>query len=739
MVCLLSIRVYAKHSKLDSLEAALKTVKTDTNKVNILNKLSLLLEKDYNYPLADSVAREALKIATKVDFKNGMALAYLSIGRIDEAQGNYTNALDYYTKALTIKKKIKDNHGIARMLNNIGLVYTENGDYLQALGYFFESLKTYTDIRDEHNIALVHANIGNVYCYESRYPDALKEQFTALKELEQIKDTGGIAQTYECIGNVYSNQSDYTRALEEYRNELKLLQKIHDSSNIANSLSNIGLTYLELGKDSLALDYYGKSLKIRKSLGYKNGIAISLINIGGIYFNEKNYTDAFDYISKALTIFQKIGNKDGVANCLDAIGQICIEQKKYHEAIAYEREYLDLAKSIGSLDQISTANQRLSEISALLGDFKDALEFHKAYMLMHDSIFNKENTKKSVAAEMNFQFEKKQTIEKAEQDKKDIEVSENQRKQKLVIYFISGFLILVFFFALFAYRSYLQKQKVNRELDIKNHKLQSAYHELDEKNKDITDSINYARRIQDAILVPREEIESSLADFFIYYRPKDIVSGDFYYYSHSKNDPSKIIIAAVDCTGHGVPGAFMSMIGNGILTQLIAEKNIIQPSEILNGLHEGIRNALKQNTSKVETNDGMDIAICTFNSQQRELQFAGALRNLYIINDKMSDITEIKGDKQSIGGAQYKSVKTFTNHVINLNKGDSFYIFSDGYADQFGGPRNKKFMSKNFEKLLVSINHLSMKEQERAINENFETWRGNAEQVDDVLVIGIRV
>ncbi len=260
---------------------------------------------------------------------------------------------------------------------------------------------------------------------------------------------------------------------------------------------------------------------------------------------------------------------------------------------------------------------------------------------------------------------------------------------------------------------------------------------IEEKNKDITDSINYAKQIQDAILPVQEVIYKSFKDAAILFLPKDIVSGDFYWFAR-KDD--KAIIAAVDCTGHGVPGAFMSMIGNDSLNHIVNHNDITQPAEILHHLHLAIQRALKQNKEDSSSRDGMDIALCAFDIKTNVLEYAGAFRPLYLLKKDTKELEEVKGDRCSIGGFQVEEGdRTFENHRIELQKGDSFYIFSDGYADQFGGERGKKFLAKRFKELIINNSAKKMEEQVEIFKNNFITWRANYEQIDDVLIIGVKV
>lgn len=283
-----------------------------------------------------------------------------------------------------------------------------------------------------------------------------------------------------------------------------------------------------------------------------------------------------------------------------------------------------------------------------------------------------------------------------------------------------------------------QEQEKQRILETQNENLEIIVSErtaeLKLKNKDITDSINYAQRIQRAILPSTELIYKTLQDAFVLFKPKDVVSGDFYAFAERDD---KIILAAADCTGHGVPGALMSMVGTNLLNQIIVENGITDPAIILTQLHKGVRTALKQNESgSLENRDGMDISLCCINSERNEMVFAGAQRPLFLIRN--NDLIEIKGDKLSIGGHN-SGEQDFTNHTLKLEKGDTFFMSSDGYADQFGALTGKKLMTKRFKEILLSMGHLSMKEQGSRLEEIFNDWKGSNEQVDDVLVIGVRV
>jgi serine phosphatase RsbU (regulator of sigma subunit) len=264
--------------------------------------------------------------------------------------------------------------------------------------------------------------------------------------------------------------------------------------------------------------------------------------------------------------------------------------------------------------------------------------------------------------------------------------------------------------------------------------LQQEQHVLREHQKDLDDSISYAKRIQQAIMAPISLVEKTLGDSFVLYIPKDVVSGDFYFIE-KKGD--HVFFSAVDCTGHGVPGALMSVVGFNYLHQAIMEKGKIAPSDILSYLDEGVTDRLRQSGGESGVKDGMDLGLCTLNQKTRELQYAGAYNPLYIVTK--NGLTETKADKLPIGMNTDGVVDIYQNHVFNLEKGDCVYVFSDGYADQFGGPHGKKFKYAQLRKLLEGLFNVPMQEQKKALIKAFEDWMGDEAQIDDICVIGVRV
>jgi serine phosphatase RsbU (regulator of sigma subunit) len=317
-------------------------------------------------------------------------------------------------------------------------------------------------------------------------------------------------------------------------------------------------------------------------------------------------------------------------------------------------------------------------------------------------------------------------------------------KQKLILYFVLFALLLVSFLGYYIYRSYKIKKEANIRLEEKNRTISLQKDEIEQQRdlaaaqrdqiayqkKHITDSIMYAKRIQTA-LIPSLELFSDKLEHFVLYKPLAIVSGDFYWVSTVEN---KQIIICADCTGHGVPGAFMSMLGVTMLNEIVNNKHIIMPDQIIENLRQGVIKSFNQVADEDSIKDGMDISVCMVDFEQNLLWYSGANNPLYLIRGH--EIVHYRGDKMPV--AIHYRMQPFTLHRIEITKGDEFYIFSDGYVDQFGGPKQKKFMSNQFKETLVTLDVVPMLKQAERLNEIFEEWRGDTPQIDDVTLIGIR-
>lgn len=587
-------------------------------------------------------------------------------------------------------------------LNIFGAIHYSHGDYAKAINYFTQSLQILEELEDKRGIAIALSNIGMIYYDQGNLDTAIEYHTRGLLLEEELENKKGIATSHNNLGISYQKRGNYNEAMEHYNYGLKIQEEIGDRRGIAGSFSNIGSIYKTQGNYNKAMDYYLRSLKIKEEIDDFRGITITLTNLGNIYQ----------------------------------------EQGKYTESINYANQALSIAKDIETPMRIKEASKLLFENYKKLSQYKSALSMYELYIATRDSLDSEENQKEVIRQEYKYEYEKQaatDSVKNAEAQKiKDAQLAaqkaENEQhiieanQQKQQSYFLYGGLGIALLFGGFIFNRFRVTRAQKHIIEKQKKKVDDAFNELGEKNKESLDSINYAKRIQSAILPPDKVVKEYLQDSFILYKPKDVVAGDFYWMEHIDG---KVLFAAADCTGHGVPGAMVSVICNNALNRSTREYGLSDPGLILDKTREIVIQEFAK--SEEEVKDGMDIALCSLNGSK--LDYAGANNPLWIIRN--GEILETKANKQPIG--KFDKSSPYNTHSFTLEKGDSIFIFSDGYVDQFGGEKGKKFKSKAFKELLISINEQSMEEQKKVINNTFEKWRGNIEQIDDVCVIGVRI
>ncbi|MES2397730.1 MAG: tetratricopeptide repeat protein [Bacteroidota bacterium] len=580
-------------------------------------------------------------------------------------------------------------------------------------------------------------NIGTTYKYHGNIPWALECYHKSLKLREQIGDKGGIAESFGNIGAIYDELGDVQLGLEYYQKSLKIREQIGDKRGMANSFNNIGIIYQNQGDLQLALEYYHKSLKIREHIGDKKGMATNLKNIGEIYNKQGNITLAMEYFNKSLKIREQIDDKKGIANSLYNMGDLYLKQGNVIKAKQLGVLGFELSRELGFPEQIQRSAMLLTKIYKKEGNYKLALEMRNLEIQMRDSILSEKNMKATVQQQAKFEYEKQQAIKDAEHEKEIALQHKEKEKQQLLTYVSVAGLLLVLAFLAFVFN---RLQITGKQKNIIEQKEQETQHQkeiIEEKHKEITDSINYAERIQRSFLATKELLDENLKEYFVFFKPKDVVSGDFYWAGKLYN--GNFAFCCADSTGHGVPGAIMSILNISSLEKSIEKET--EPHHILYKTREIIIKRLKKDGSPEGGKDGMDCTLLSLNPEKTQLTYAAANNPVFIIRKNENgeaELIEKKPDKMPVGKHD-KDQEPFILQTYNLQKGDVIYTLTDGMPDQFGGDRGKKYMIKNLKQFFLNIASLPMEEQQTRLAQEFNSWKGKLEQVDDVCIVGVRV
>jgi serine phosphatase RsbU (regulator of sigma subunit) len=590
----------------------------------------------------------------------------------------------------------------------------------------------------EFERAVANAFLGNL--------NVALENFIKSKSLAQrLKDPSRIIQSLNAIGNIYKEIEHLDKALETYNEALAICQESKNyakyclvESNMVIFLSQIGSVDSSIAHCYRGLNLINKNEDIKRNRVFLSTMYSTLLNG---YIDKKDLDSVNKYADITLAMHLETGDKLGYAGNLYNLGTFYFKLKDFPTA---EKYHLMAAKANpGNLDLMIEIKKALADVSYELKNYKQSAWAYWECLKLKDSLTKMHGVEQLSEMEVKYETGKKEEALKRMSAEKEVADLKAKQSRLWLIASSAGILFVVVVVIVL-----LQQNKKRKEA---NKLLQDQNNEIVHQKKEITDSINYAKRIQLAILPPDKMVRRLLPNAFVLYKPKDVVSGDFYW-MEEKN--GKVMFAAVDCTGHGVPGAMMSVVGLNLLNQAVKEKGLTAPSEILQHLDTGVTDTLRQSADNDSIKDGMDLSLCTYDPKTLELQYAGAFNNLWVVRKNISSVhqlrgknevffedhlLEIKADKFPIGSNLDGVADNYTNHKLQLQNGDCVYLYSDGFADQFGGPKGKKFKYNALKKLLISVHHFPPAEQREKLLSAFESWKGNLEQVDDILVIGVVV
>lgn len=600
---------------------------------------------------------------------------------------------------------------------------------------------------------------------------------------------------YNRKGVLHKSVGEYDQALEVYSKAMRIFQDHGDEQAISSVLSNLGVVYEEQENFTQALDYYRQALAIDRKLGHDPQASIKLYNMGAVFFMQEQSDSAQKYFEESLTIEKEIENPEGIYFALTGLAGVHTKRNEYDTALVILKEAKAIAYQLEVSSWIGDLHHEIGQVYLQKGDtvkgiaeFQIALEkakeveYRNLMLQLFTELANVYDSTGNYAASIDMmrkQMALKDSIRsgdladamaefatKFESEKKDLQIAKmNEEKafNRLVLYGMIGVAFLLLILAFVIFRGYRNKQKANETLQAQAAQIQTQKENLEVVNAKIaaanlriTDSIEYAKRIQDAILPSAATLANHLQTHFIYYQPKDIVSGDFYW---SRQVEGKTVFGVVDCTGHGVPGAFMTILGHGLLEKAMKDLKTSNPSALLHHLNREVY-AMLRSGRDYEVTDGMDLGLVAIDYDQRKVVFCGAHHSLYVVKSQPTFtygskelqpaatsssekhprfLYEIKGDKLFIGLEEETPQSNFTRHELPLSDGDVIYLTTDGFPDQKGGAKKKKFYYPPFRQLLVDLDAMPFDERAAFLKKTFDDWRGSIPQVDDVLIFGAKL
>lgn len=605
---------------------------------------------------------------------------------------NLQKGIDYSKLSNELAKKLKYERAYPKIFNTQGAIYTDMGELSKALNLFIEGLK-----------------------YAKKY-----NQFAMQ------------AKIYISLGNLYIEQDEYRKALAYYLQSTDITKKINAETTLYLAQSNIAFIYIQFNQLDSAKYYV--DLCIDYNTEHHNEISLmnNYILISDIYIHENDKIKSLFTANQAVQLAKKNSDKYTLSHAFQQLGKALFINNKFNDATTAINQSIYHANETGDIQILKSNYELLSKIYEKTNDFKNSLAAYKQFAVFKDSSLNVSKIKQMKNSEAKYQNEKKQKEIELLGEKQKLNDAENQKKKVYLYTALFGILVLAFILV-FLYRNNISKQRTNSKLESFNKEIHLQKELVEEKNKEITDSINYALRIQQSILTSDNYFKKHTNDYFILFKPKDIVSGDFYW---ALNHENTFTVMTADCTGHGVPGAMMSMMGINFLNEIVNEKKISSPAEILNQLRKEIIKALNPEGSIIETKDGLDCCLCNFDFQHLKLSYANANNSFYIIRN--NELITSESNKMPVG-AGHNSLQLFKEWQIDLQKNDIIITLTDGFADQFGGPKGKKFKYKQLETILLKSAHLPLNEMKNVLDITIDAWKGELEQVDDICIIGIKV
>jgi tetratricopeptide (TPR) repeat protein len=653
-----------------------------------------------------------------------------------QSNNNLDSAFLYADKAEALARRLSNPKAIADAQYHRAYAVYYGGEIDSALNMYHGLIEDYRTLGDSAGVAACYNKAGALYREKGDPVKALKQYHLALAANVNNQNKTEAAGSYLNIGIIHHDQDELEQALKYQLQALELYEQTSDVNRTSNALLRIGNVYGDMDQDTVALTYYQRALGLAQQVQSNRLIAICLNNMAGVYSRWHDNERALSLYRQALDMRRRIGDQNGVSLILNNVAEEYLEAEKYDSAYYFFKLSYDLADSIGYKDMVMANSLGFAKVYAAQKKYDEAYTWYNTYHELYAAINKEENSKEISRLNATLEAEERtRELEHMAQQKIIDDAALSQEKTKG--WFLGLILAVVLVLAVSVFINNRKTRRTNAMLETQKTEIAGQKKIVEEQHRDIVDSVNYALRIQQAVMPSRNELKRIFPESFLVYKPRDIVSGDFWWIAEKAGVK---VVAVADCTGHGVPGAFMSLIGTSLLNEIIVEKSITDPGIALNQLSDKVMKALHQNEDRVNAHDGMDIALAVIDEEAELLMFAGANNSLYYTTID-GQLHEIKGDRQPIGFYLEKH-QPFKVHTVSLADITNIFMFTDGYADQFCGNAGvqfgKKFKYSRLKAALSNVQKLNSVQQKEHMQQTFEDWKGTMFQVDDVLMLGIK-
>ena len=699
----------------------------------------------YSTEILDEIDR-IIHLSREESYIKGLVKGYYLKGDYYYYNYNKDSALTYYEKVVQLASQFNYPLLLGDAYYSIGHIYYEIDQYDRALQAAEKASEQYRNISLFSHLVKSLTLMAEIYNYKGDNEKAINYCIESIKLYEKLDHKKGKANVLNIIGNVYINLKAFDKARKYLNQALALAEEINDPYDQSTTYISFGELYFDSNEYNKALDHYYKAFSIDKGYQDTLGLGYSTFAIGKTLIKLDSLYQGIQMLNESLIYASVVEDYDLQAHIHSTLGDAYSRIENELMAIEHLKKSEEIALTIDELPILQQTYRNLADFYDENNSSNEALKYYKKYMDVSEQINDNENATKIAEIESVYNLTEKEKQIALLKKENEIQLL-SAEKRILLEYFLFVIIILIGIIAIILYNRNRLKNKANKTLELQKTAIKKQKEEIEaqkndiqqqsfaiaEINKHITDSIEYAKKIQLSLLPDNEQLKSLFPESFVFNQPKDIISGDFYWLTTSGN---KVFLAVVDCTGHGVPGAFMTVLASSLLNQIIIENKVTAPNIIMSLLDLKMKQHLQNRENKFLTADGMDIALCTIDRNTYKVDFSGARFSFYFTNGR--GLQQINGDRHPVGSTLFKN-KYFSNKSLQLHKGDMIYLATDGFQDQFGGQNDTKFLKVNFRKLLNEVSHQDISQQVDYLSESFFNWKGSKSQTDDVLVVGIKI